>query len=176
MARKEKEYQWFGGGQNIEPKTDASTTIAEVIQLIPVVPTTEVVGGRTRFLIEAMYLHFSIHRLLISEIDALGFLVWQSQVTELSTTPTQTLNALSLDDRFYSNKRIMMMAPLPVPPLLASGDLATAIPDERVLVAHHDYQAMRKHDRSNQVLAMIVNCDVSVATSVFCQWRVLVSW
>ncbi len=70
----------------------------------------------------------------------------------------------------------MMMAPLPVPRTVLSGDLLSAIVDQEVKVVHHEYQAMRKHDRANQILALAVNSDVSVVLNVFCQWRVLVSW
>ncbi len=176
MARKKHVYTWVGGGQNIEPETDASTSTSEVIQLIPPQPTSEVTGMRQNSIIDAIYLHFSIHRLLITELDALGFLVYQEPVAEGAAQPVQALNALSTTDRLYSNKRIMMMAPLPVPRIALSSDLLSATVDEQVLVAHHEYQAQRKHDRSSQVLCLTVNADVSVVVSVFCQWRVLLRW
>ncbi len=176
MARNKKAYSWLGGGENIEPMGDASTATTELIQLIPAQPVADTVGARTQFLIEAIYLHFSIHRLLITELDACGFIVWQAPVTEASNLPAQSLDALSTTDRLYANKRIMMMAPLPVPPIFLSGDLVSATVDERVMTSSHEYQAMRKHDRSNTVLAMAVNSDVDIVLSVFCQWRVLVSW
>ena len=71
-----RNYSWIGGAQNIEPETDASTSTTEVIQLIPPQQVATVVGARTEMLIEAIYLHFSIHRLLITEVDALAFLVY----------------------------------------------------------------------------------------------------
>ncbi len=169
-------YSWLGGGENIEPMTDGDTSVSEVIQMVPAYQTTEISGGRTDFLIEAIYLHFSIHRLLISELDAAGFVVWQAAVSESSNNPAQALDSLSLQDRAYGNKSIMMMAPLPVPKTALSGDLLSATVTQEVLVAHHEYQAMRKHDRANQILCLAVNSDLSVVLSVFCQWRVLVSW
>jgi len=169
-------YSWVGGGQNIEPETDAGTTVSEVIQLLPPQQTSVEVGNRTKCLIEAIYLHFSIHRLLITEVDALGFMVYQSAVSESSNNPVQALDALSLQDRAYGNKRIMMMAPLPVPRITLSGDLVSVTVNEEVKVSSHEYQAMRKHDRASEVLCLTVNCDVSVVLSVFCQWRVLLSW
>ncbi len=173
---KQREYQWLGGGQLIVPETDASTTTAEVIQLIPAQPTSEVVGGRTQFLIEAIYLNFSIRRETITELDALGFLVYQGALAEGGSTPAQALDALSTLDRSYSNKAIMMQCPLPVPKIALSGDLLSATTDAEIKVMHHEYQAKRKHDRSAQVLCMTVNSDVSSVCSVFVQWRVLVSW
>ncbi len=178
MAKK-REYSWMGGGVNHLAEPDGATSTSEIIRLIPPLPVGDLAGARTTFLIDAMYLHFSIRRKganAISPISALGFLVWQAAVTETTDVPVQSLDALSLQDRLYANKQIMMMAPLPVPPILAASDLATAIQNESVLVAHHEYQAQRKHDRANQVLAMTVNCDLGVAIEVFCQWRVLVSW
>ncbi len=176
MSKKRKEYQWLGGGENIEPQTGASTSVADVIQLVPGVPIADNAGVRTTFLIEAIYLHFHVHRLLITELDALGFLVYQGNVSDSGNNPVQALDALSLEDRLYSRKQLMMMGPLEVPPIVVSGDLLTATTDERVLVSSHEYQANRKHDRSQQILCLTVNSDVSVVTSVFCQWRVLVSW
>ncbi len=169
-------YSWLGGAQNIEPETDAGTITSEVIQLIPPQPTAEEVGGRTDMLIEAIYLHFSIHRLLITEVDALAFLVYQSSIAEGGNNPSQALDALTLIDRDMANKKIMMHAPLPVPRIALSSDLLSGTVTEEVLVEHHEYQAMRKHDRASQVLCLTVNSDVSIVLSVFCQWRTLVSW
>ncbi len=171
-----RNYNWIGGAQNIEPETDAGTTTTEVIQLIPPQQTSTIVGARTDLLIEAIYLHFSVHRLLITEVDAMAFLVYQSPIAEGGNVPAQALDALTLVDRDMANKKIMMHAPLPVPRIALSGDLLSGTVTEEVLVAHHEYQAMRKHDRASQVLCLTVNSDVSVVLNVFCQWRVLVSW
>ena len=83
---------------------------------------------------------------------------------------------MSLVDRDAASKKIMMHAPLPVPRIALSGDLLSGTVTEEILTEHHEYQAMRKHDRVSQVLGMTVNCDVDVVVNVFCQWRVLVSW
>ncbi len=171
-----RQYSWIGGAQNIEPETDAGTTTSEVIQLIPAQQVATIVGNRTEMLIEAIYLHFSIHRLLITEVDALAFLVYQSPMAEGGNVPVQALDALSLVDRDAASKKIMMHAPLPVPRIALSGDLLSGTVTEEVLVEHHEYQAMRKHDCASQVLCLTVNSDVSVVLNVFCQWRVLVSW
>lgn len=171
-----KEYKWVGGGQNIEPETDAGTTTGEVIQIVPALPLADAGMIPGQCTLEAIYLHFSIHRLLITEIDALGFLVWVANVKETNVEPAQALDALSLAARAYSNKNILMMAPLPVPPILASSDLLSAIVSEEVFTDHHEYQASRKINRSTDVVALTVNCDVSVATNVFVQWRALLSY
>ncbi len=171
-----RRYQWVGGGQNIEPEPDASTSVGEVIRVIPATTTSEAAGENTQMVIEAIYMHFSIHRLLITELDALGFMVWTANVAEAGNDPSQALDALSTVDRAYANKNILMMAPLPVPRIALSSDLLSGTVTEEVLVSSHEYQASRKFDRSNQVLAMTVNSDVSVVVSVFCQWRVLVSY
>ncbi len=175
MGKKRKEYQWLGGGENIEPQTGASTSVADVIQLVPGVPIADNAGVRTTFLIEAIYLHFHVHRLLITELDALGFLVYQGNVSDSGNNPVQALDALSLEDRLYSRKQLMMMGPLAVPAIIFDG-VSAFTTQEQVLVSSHEYQANRKHDRSQQILCLTVNSDVSVVTSVFCQWRVLVSW
>ncbi len=178
MARK-KNTSWYGGGEIKVPTGDAATTTAGVLQLIPAIQTGTVDQPRSEVMIEAIYAHFSIRRsgaAATSFIDALGFLVYQSEVTEGSNQPVQALDALSLVDRAYSNKRIMMMAPLPVPPLLGTSDLLAFQVNDAVLVAHHEFQANRKHNRSNTVLCMTLNCDVDLALRVFVQWRVLVTW
>ncbi len=93
--------------------------------MIPGQAIATVLGERTKLMVEAIYLHFSIHRLLINEVDALGFLVWVAQLQEAGNSPVQVLDALDTSDRVYSNKAIMMMAPLPFPGVNASGDLIT---------------------------------------------------
>lgn len=178
MPRKSKKsYNWFGGGEHIVPKDDAVSTSADVIQMIPPIQTVEVTQQRGEMLIEAIYLHFSVVRLDDSALTALGFVVYQGEVTEGGNLPSQALNALPTTNREYSNKRIMVMAPLPIPPILVTDmELLTTVPDLSVLVAHHEYQAMRKHNRSNTILCMAVNTQVDDALEVFCQWRVLASW
>ncbi len=175
MARKNKEYQWIGGGQLVVAETRASTSVADVVQLIPGVPIADDAGARNKFLIEAMYLHFSVHRALITEVDALAFLVYQSNMSDSGNNPLAALDALSLEDRLYGRKQLMMMGPLPVPAIIFDG-VSAFTTQEQVLVASYEYQAKRKHDRGQQVLCMTVNCDVSLVCRVFCQWRVLVSW
>lgn len=172
---KDKTYSWIGGAKSMEPQTDASTSTTDVIQLIPTTAVSAATISRTRFLIEAIYLHFSITRVLTTDFDALGFLVYQIPPTEVSLNPSLALNALSLDERLYARKSIMMMAPLEVPPVIQNGvDVFTLSGEHKV--AHHEYQVMRKHDTASQVLAMTVNSDVSGVVNIFAQWRVLVSW
>ncbi len=173
---KDKVYSWFGGGANYEPQTDASTNIADIIQLIPPLSLADEAGARTRFLIEAIYLKFSVQRLLATNFDALGFIVYQMAPRESDNLPTTALDALSLSSRLYARKSIMMMAPLDVPPNVFTSDLLAASPNDEIKTSAHEYQAMRKHDRANQILCLAINSDVSVVTSVFSQWRVLVSW
>ncbi len=176
MAKKNRKTSWLGGGQNIEPQTDASTATSDVIMMIPPTAAADIPGPRTTFLIEAIYLHFSVHRLLITEVDALGFMVYQIPPSEAGNLPSLALDSLSLQDRLYARKNIMMMAPLPFPGIFLSSDLGSATVMQEGLVAHHEFQAMRKHDTNSQVLALTVNSDVSVVFNVFCQWRILVSW
>lgn len=171
-----RQTQWVGGAKSMEPKTDASTTTSDIIEMIPAVQATAVAGARTKFVIEAIYLKFSIRRELITTFDALGFLVWVANVQEGGNVPVQALNALSLESRFYGNKNIMMMAPLPVPPVFFAGDLLTGLVDEAIITDTHEFQASRKLDSSNQVLAMTINSDVSVVCNVFAQWRILLSY
>jgi len=173
---KKRTTQWFGGGQVIEPETDVSTSVSEIIELIPALKVADFVGQPSSAIIEGIYLDFSIHRLLTTRFDALGFLVWVAAVGEGSEAPIQALDALSTETRFYTNKNIMMQFPLPVPAILGTSDLGLFIANDEIKTAHFEFSARRKLDRSSQVLAMTLNSDVSVVTRVFCQWRVLLSY
>lgn len=99
---------WVGGGQNIQPETDASTGVDEIIQLVPALLLADQPGMPSACLVEAIYLHFSVRRILTTTFDALAFLVWVGQVQEAGNNPVQALDALSLQPRLYSNKVIMM--------------------------------------------------------------------
>ncbi len=167
---------WLGGSLLMNPETDAGTTTAEVAQLIPPQQAAEVVGDRTSFVIEAIYMHFSIRRVSLAQPDALGFMVYQSMVSEAGNLPVLALDALSTTPREYSRKNIMMMAPLPVPPLLGAGDLLSFQTDDRIITEHHEFQAMRKHDTASQVLCMTINSDISLVVRIFAQWRILIGW
>ncbi len=171
-----KQYSWLGDGTIIEPQTDASTASSDVIQMIPAVATADLANTRTRFLIEAIYLNFSISRILTTTFDALGFCVYQMAPQEGQQNPALALDAISTEDRLYARKNIMMMAPLPVPAILVNGFTGTVLTNDEIITSHHEYQANRKHDTASQVLCMTLNSDVSVVTRVFCQWRILVSW
>ncbi len=168
--------QWFGGGKVVVPETDVSTSVAEIVELIPALKVADYVGQPSKCVIEALYLDFSCRRLLITTLDALGFLVWVANVTEGGETPIQSLDALSTEARFYGNQDIMMQFPLLVPPLLAASDLLTFVVGDEVTTAHFEFHARRKLDRSSQVLAMTINSDVSSVMTVFVQWRALISY
>lgn len=176
MARKDRSYTWVGGAQIIEPETDAGTTTSELLVLVPPQPVADIVGTRTQLLVEAIYLNFATHRILSTTVDALTFVVYMAPLGEASDLAAYVLNSQSLIDRTYSRKEIMMLGQLPVPPYVAAGDLLSTLISGEVMVAHHEYQASRKMDRAGQTVVMAVNCDVSVVTRVFCQWRVLLSY
>ncbi len=167
---------WFGGGKSMEPQADSSTSVSDIIELLPALKVADFVGQPSAVVVEAIYMHFHVKRILITDFDALAFLVYVGSIGEGSEAPIQALDALSLETRFWSNSRIMMQGPLAYPPMNSSGDLATAIPDNRGMVQSYEYQASRKVDRSNQVVCMTVNSDVSVVTNVFVQWRMLLSY
>ncbi len=176
MARSKRSYQWVGGGQIVTPKTDASSAVGDVMQLAPAISRTVAEVGRTDCLIQAIYIHVSSHRLLTTSFDALGLVVWVANVSEGSANPVQTLDALSTDVRAYSNKNILILEPLEVPPVLASSDLMTVTTDDRILTHKATFQASRKLDRAQQVLSLQLNTDVSDVMRCFVQARVLLSY
>ncbi len=176
MSRNKRSYQWVGLGQIIVPKTDASSTVGAVMQLAPAISRTVPEVGRTDCLIQAMYIHVSSHRILTTSFDAMGLVVWVANVSEASQNSAQSLDALSLDSRAYSNKNILVLEPMAVPPVLASGDLATVTTDDRVLTHKATFQASRKLDRAQQVLCLQINTDVSDVMRCFVQARVLLSY
>lgn len=172
----DKNYTWVGGGQIIEPETDAGTTPSELLVLVPPIQTSEIVGGPQSCLIEAIYLNFSLRRILNSAVDAVTFLAYVGDLADNSNLVSTALNSQSLNDRLYSRKDIMMMGQLAVPPLLAASDLLSFTTSEEVMVSHHEYQASRKLNRASQSVVLAVNADISVAVRVFVQWRVLLSY
>ncbi len=171
-----RKYQWVGAGAIITPKTDASTPTSEIMELVPAVLRTSAAGPRTDCLIEAMYIKVHTHRILTSALDATGIIVWTAVVSEGADAPAQSLNALATDARAYGNKNIMLMEPIAVPPLLAAGDLLSFQTSDEIMVSSFEYQATRKLDRQNQVLALTINSDVSSVVRCFVQARVLLSW
>ncbi len=176
MPRNKRSYQWVGGGQIIVPKTDASSTVGAIMQLAPAISRTVSEVGRTECLIEAIYIHVSTHRILTTSLDAAGLIVWVSNVSEASQNPVQSLDALSLDVRAYANKNILVLEPLVVPPILASGDLLSVTTDDQVVTHKATFQATRKLDRAQQVLCLQINTDVSDVIRCFVQARVLLSY
>ncbi len=176
MARSKRSYQWVGGGEILTPKTDASSAVGDVFQIAPAISRTVAEVGRTDCLISAIYVHISTHRLLTTSFDALGLIVWVANVSEGSANPVQTLDALAVDVRAYSNKNILIMEPLEVPPVLASSDLLSVTTDDRIMTHKATFQATRKLDRGQQVLCLQLNSDVSDVVRCFVQVRALLSY
>ncbi len=176
MARSKRKYVWVGGGQIILPVTDASTSVGDVMEIVPAIPRTSELGADTSCLVEALYINVSTHRLTLDSLDAAGVIVWTANVVEGGDSPAQTLDAISTDSRAYANKNIMVMAPLEVPPVIPVGNAATFATSEATVVSHFEYQATRKLDRSNQVLALTINTDVSDVLRCFVQVRCLLSY
>ncbi len=176
MGRSKRSYQWVGAGSNLASVPDASTAVSDVVQLVPAIKRTDPTVGRTDCLIEAIYIHVSTRRDDVGIVDALGLIVWVGNVAEASANPVQSLDALSTDVRAYANKGILILEPIAVPPLLASGDLVSATPSDAVLVSKHTFRASRKLDRGHNVLCAVINCDLSGEVNCFLQARVLLSY
>ncbi len=176
MAKSKRRYVWVGKGELLTPVTDASTSVGNVMEIVPAILRTSALGADTNCLVEALYINVSTRRSGVTTFDAAGLIVWTANVVEGGDSPAQTLDALSLDDRAYANKNIMVMAPLEVPPILGASDLATFIQNDEIRTTHLEYQAKRKLDRSNQVLALIINTDVSSVIRCFVQVRCLLSY
>ncbi len=172
-----KRLQWVGGGTIREAETDASTSTAEVIQLVPPIQTSTQTGGPSECLIKAVYLHFSSRRILLSALDAFGFIMWVATRQENANLPVQSLDAIPSDKEVpYANKAIMLMAPLAVPPLLAAGDLLSFQTNDQIITEHHTFESNRKLDRNSQILCLNLNSDISVVMRTFVQWRVLLQY
>lgn len=176
MAKRKKNYNWVGIGKIIDVVPDASTSVADVLEIVPAILKSAVPGANTQCRIEAMYIHVHTHRTSIATVDACGIIVWTANVVEGGDSPAQTLDAISTDSRAYANKNILVMAPVPVPPILGTSDLLAFIENDQVMVSSYEYQATRKLDRSNQVLALTINSDVSGAVRCFVQVRCLLSY
>ncbi len=91
-------------------------------------------------------------------------------------SPVQSLNAIPTDDRAYGNKNILVMGQIDVPPVLAASDLLSFDTSEELRTTKFEYQASRKLDRSNQVLCLVINSDVSDVLRCFVQVRALLSY
>ncbi len=176
MARSKRSYQWVGDGVIFTPVPDVSVSVGGIMQILPALTSSSNPEGRTQVLLEALYVRISTRRVGINAVDAAGVVVWVANVSEGSNNPVQSLDALSTQSRAYANKNILILEQLPVPPILASGDLLTAIASEETMVSEHRYNARRKIDRSNQVLSLMVNCDVSDEVRCFVQVRALLSY
>lgn len=172
----DRQGQWLGGAKLITVEGQADTAVGELTQMIPGTPIADVAGERTKLTIEAIYLHFSLSRLLTTTVQACSFLVWMSRMIESGNNPIQGLNALELTSRPWGNKAIMMTGPLAIPPVLAQSDLAAFVTSEEHMVSSHEFQASRKMDRASEVLTLTVNCDTSLVLQVFAQWRIWVTW
>lgn len=161
MARSKRSYQWVGDGLIINPVPDVSVSVGGIMQILLALTSSSNPEGRTQVLLEALYVYISTHRVGIDAVAACGVVVWVANVSEGSNNPVQSLDALGTQSRAYSNKNILIMEPIAVPPILGAGDLLTAIPSEATFTSKHTFQASRKIDRSNQVLSLMVNADVS---------------
>ncbi len=176
MARSKRSYQWVGDGLIINAVPDVSVSVGNIMQILSALTSSSNPEGRTQVLLEALYVHISTHRGGIDAVAALGVVAWVANVSEGSNNPVQSLDAIGVQSRAYSNKNILIMEPIAVPPVLASSDLLLAIASEATLVSKHTFQASRKIDRSNQVLSLMVNCDVSTQVQCFVQVRALLSY
>ncbi len=176
MAKRKRRYNWVGKGQLMVPVTDASTSVGNVMEIVPAILRTSALGADTQCLVEALYIHVSTRRTGVTTFDAAGLIVWTANVVEGGDSPAQTLDAISTDDRAYANKNIMVLAPIDVPPILGASDLATFIQNDEIRTTRFEYQAKRKLDRSNQVLSFVINTDVSSVISCFVQVRCLLSY
>ena len=171
-----KKYKWCGGGIIREPETFASTARSEVINLCPALREDEL-ESYSDVVVERCHISIATHRILVTSVDAFGVLVWVAQVNEADNDVVQSLDAIGLTvgaARQYGNRQIMYQTLLPVPPINAL-ELSNEL-DLRIQVEHIDIKVRRKLHRSNEMLALTLNSDVSSVMRCFVQWRVLLSY
>jgi len=164
-----KKYKWCGGAIVRTVESFPNTAQNEIIVLCDTVGD----DSYSDCVIERSIIMFHIHRALNTTLDGFaGVLAIQKNDQSIPAEPVQVLDALSLIPAEYSNRDILHWAPLPVPPTMSTG---TTLNRETVPVVW-DIKMRRKLHRSNEMLTLSMNTDITAVIRVFVQHRVLLSY
>lgn len=158
--------QWIGDNNLQTVLSHASGSVADIISLLP---TNSIVEAAANVVFERCIIDFWTRRLLVTQPEALGFMVWDGDVLSGTTTPVEALDPLSGSTFSWAHKAIMQKGGLPVPPVFFNG-VSNAVGGE-LLHSQVDINVKRKLSRRNQQINLVVRCDLSSVMRVFTTWR-----
>ena len=86
-------YKWVGFGEARDVETSVGTAVTGVMQFVPCLVNPEAVGEVT---VEAVYMHISLRCLLVSTVDAVGYILAIQKCDIANGNPVEVLNPLAV--------------------------------------------------------------------------------
>ncbi len=155
--------RWVGDTSTVT--VVAGADVGTIIQLVPTI-AENVADAQQDMVLEVSHIHLSIRRLLITNVDALGFVVWMGKVLVGTSTPAQGLDPLSQSTFAWADGDIMLQGLLPVPPVISAGDTGVAEIDRSNTNFYIRVKSKRKFKRANHGIFLALACDVTNVVKV----------
>ena len=152
-------YKWCGLNLLKTVETTASTATNEVVEICPDLSTAEMQGDVR---VERILINLNIRRLLVSGIDAFGWMVADQKIVPSTGLVSEVLPVLDTTNSTFTlgNRDLYGIGLLPVPPKVLQSD-NTEIVDGRVLVERIDLKPRKTLHRLNHALTFTVAADVT---------------
>ncbi len=169
-------YKWCGFGQTLTVATKANTTVAEVIQLCPRMVDEDAQGDVT---VEAIYAHVSMHRLLFTTLEAVGYIIAIQKSDDTTGNPLEVFDTVPIGSAsvpVLGNRDILMHGHLPVVSRLIDGSSGAAASSNEVGVTDIVYKARRKLHRLTHGVYMHITADGSDVVKVVVGGRLLLRY
>ncbi len=150
--------RWTGdlSVHNLVAGADVATTIA----LVPTI-AENVVDAQQDMVLETCHIHLCYKRLLVTGLDAMGFVVYLGKVLVGTSTLAQALDPLSLSTFAWADGDIMLQGLLPVPPTVSAGNTGAAEVDNSLVHQYIHVKSKRKFKRANHGIFLSLSTDVS---------------
>lgn len=134
----------------------AGPDVATIIQVVPTV-TDESLSD---VVLETCHIHLNIERILVTAIDACGYVIWLGKVLVGTTTPAQGLDPLSLVSGAWADADILLQGLLPVPPVNVNGFDGVKQINHSLAHVQLQVKSKRRFNRVNHGIFMAIACDV----------------
>jgi len=168
-------YKWWGFGELRTIETAVSTSVSEVMHLVPCAISDDAQGDVT---VEAIYCHISVRRANSTVVDGVGYIIANQKCTPADGNPIEVLDTVPTGATAVTalaNRDIMMHGLLNVPAMLTN-EVPAVVSNRENIVNEVVYKARRKLYRLNHGLYLHITADVSGVLTVFVSARTLLRY
>jgi len=130
------------------------TTVQIIADSIDICPFLGDIENPGTVIVERILLDISVLRLTTAVVQDCGFILRMQEVDPVTGLPTVVVNPSGDLSRIGSNKEVLLMGSVPVPPNMPVGNAAGQQPTQGILKSDWEFKGRRRLNRLNNALIL----------------------